>query len=56
VKHAEGSTNSPELSLLNFFPLAHHDSHLLAATLDFTSIFTTAFLWAPFYTAGLFLD
>jgi len=45
------------LSLLNFLPLAYHHSHFLAATLDFTSFFTTAFLGAThFFTAGLFLD
>jgi len=44
VKHGEGNTNSPELSLLKFLRLAHHHSHFLAATLDFTSFFTTAFL------------
>jgi len=27
-------------------PLAYHHSHFLAATLDFTSFFTTAFLGA----------
>jgi len=26
----------PELSLLNFLPLAYHHKHFLAATLDFT--------------------
>jgi len=44
VKHGEGNTNSPELSLLKFLPLAYHHSHFLAATLDFTSFFTMAFL------------
>ena len=48
--------NSPELSLLKFLPLTYHHSHFLAATLDFTSFFTTAFLGAvPFFTAWLFL-
>jgi len=57
VKRGEGNTNSPELSLLRFLPLACHHSHFLAATLDFTSFFTTAFLGATnFFTAGLFLD
>jgi len=57
MKHGEGNTNSPELSLLKFLPLAYRHSHFLAATLDFTSFFTTAFLGAAhFFTAGLFLD
>ena len=38
--------NSPELSLLKFLPLTYHHSHFLAATLDFTSFFTIAFLRA----------
>jgi len=48
--------NSPELSLLKFLPLAYHHNHFLAATLDFTSFFTTAFMGAThfFLTAGLF--
>ena len=47
--------NSPELSLLKFLPLTYHHSHFLAATLDFTSFFTIAFLRAaPFLTAWLF--
>jgi len=37
VKHGEGNTNSPEFLLLKILPLAYHHSHLLAATLDFTS-------------------
>jgi len=54
VKRGEGNTNSPELSLLNFLPLAHYHSHFLAATSDFTSFFTTAFLGAThFFTAEL---
>jgi len=58
MKRGEGNTNSPELSLLKFLALAYHHSHFLAATLDFTSFFTTAFLEAAhfFFTAGLFLD
>ena len=48
--------NSPGLSLIKFLPLTYHHSHFLAATLDFTSFFTTAFLGAaPFFTAWLFL-
>ena len=48
--------NSPELLLLKFLPLTYHHSHFLAATLDFTSFFTMAFLGAaPFFTAWLFL-
>jgi len=57
VKRGEGNTNSPELSLLNFLPLAYYYSHFLAATLDFTS-FSQRHSWGPqiFFTAGLFLD
>ena len=44
--------NSPELSLLKFLLLTYHHSHLLAATLDFTSFFTMAFLGPHlFFTA-----
>ena len=32
-----GNTNSPELLLLKFLLLTYHQSHFLAATLDFTS-------------------
>jgi len=57
VKRGEGSTNSPDLLLLNFLPLAYHHSHFLAATLNFTSFFTTAYLGAAhFFTVGLFVD
>jgi len=52
VKRGEGNTNSPELSLLKILPLAYHHSHFLAATFDFTSFFTMAFL--GLHTAGLF--
>ena len=39
---------------VNFVPFGHH-SHFLAATLDFTSFFTLAFLRAAlFFTAGCF--
>jgi len=53
VKHGEGNTNSPELSLLKFLPLVYHQSHFLAATLDFTTFFTTGathffYSWAVF--------
>ena len=41
--------NSPELSLLKFLPLTYHHSHFLATTLDFTSFFTIAFLWAALF-------
>ena len=48
--------DSHELPLLKFLPLTYHHSHFLAATLDFTSFFTMAFLGAtPFFTAWLFL-
>jgi len=54
-KVAAKTTNSPELSLLKILPLANHHSHFLAATLDFTSFFTMAFLEPhTFFTAGLF--
>jgi len=55
MKRGEGNTNSPELLLLKILPLAYHHSHFLAATLDFTSFFTMAFLVPhTFFTAGLF--
>jgi len=56
VKHGEGNTNSPKLSLLKFLPLAYHHSHFLTATLDFTSFFTAAFLGAThnFYSWAAF--
>jgi len=44
MKCGEGNTISPELSLLKSLPLDYHHSHFLAATLDLTSFFTTAFL------------
>jgi len=55
VKRGEGSTNSPELSLLKFLPLAYHHSHFLDATLDFT-FFSQQHSWGlhTFFTAGLF--
>jgi len=57
VKRGEGNTNSPELLLLKFLPLAHHHSHFLATALDFTSFFTAAFFGLhPFFTSQLFLD
>ena len=52
----QAAPNSPELLLLKFLPLTYHHSHFLAATLDFTSFFTIAFLRAAlFFTAWLFL-
>jgi len=56
VKHEEGNTNSPELSLLKFLLLPYHHIHILAATLDFTSFFTMAFLGAAhfFYSWAVF--
>ena len=45
--------NSPELSLLKFLPLTNHHSHFLAATLDFTSFFTIAFLRAALFFYSL---
>ena len=41
--------NSPELLLLKFLPLTYHHSQFLAATLDFTSFFTIAFLRAAHF-------
>ena len=55
VNFVKRHKNSPELSLLKFLPLTYHHSHFLAATLDFTSFFTIAFLRAAhFFTAWLF--
>ena len=49
--------NLPELSLLKFLPLTYHHSHFLAATLDFTSFFTIAFLrGAHFFYSLAVLD
>ena len=45
-KCCQTAQNSPELSLVKFLPLIYHHSHFLAATLDFTSFFTIAFLRA----------
>ena len=46
--------NSPELPLLKFLPLTyHHSHHFLAATLDFTSFFTIAFLRAELFFYSL---
>jgi len=57
VKCGEGNTNSPELSVLKFLPLAYHHSHFLAATLDFPSFFTTAFKQAAhFFPSWAALD
>jgi len=54
VKRGEGNTNSPELSLLKFLPLAYHHSHFLAA-IWISHLFSQQ---GPhtFFTAGLFLD
>jgi len=49
VKRGESNTNSTELLLLKFLPLAYHHSHFLAATLDFTSFFATVFLGAAHF-------
>ena len=55
VNFCAASQNLPKLSLLKFLPLTYHHSHFLAATLDFTSFFTMAFLRAAhFFTAWLF--
>jgi len=57
VKRGEVNTNSLELLLLKFLPLAYHYSHFLAATLKFAS-FSQQHSWGPhnIFTAGLFLD
>jgi len=56
-RSGEGYTNSAELLLLKFLPLAYYHSHFLATTLDFGSFFTTAFLGAAhFFYSWLFLD
>ena len=49
-------TKFTELLLLKFLPLTYHHSHFLAATLDFTSFFTIAFLRAApfFYSLAVF--
>ena len=49
----QAAPNSPELSLLKFLPLTYHHSHFLAATLDFTSFFTIAFLRAAHFFYSL---
>jgi len=55
MKRGEGNTNSPELPLLELLLLTYHQSHFLAATLDFTS-FSQWPSWGPhtFFKAGLF--
>ena len=45
--------NSSKLLLLKFLPLTYHHSHFLAATLDFTSFFTIAFLRAAHFFYSL---
>ena len=49
----QAAQNLPELSLLKFLPLTYHHSHFLAATLDFTSFFTIAFLRAAHFFYSL---
>ena len=51
----QAAPNSPELLLLKFLPLTYHHSHYLAATLDFTSFVTIAFLRAAhlFYSLAV---
>ena len=49
----QAAPNSPELSLLKFLPLTYHHSHFLAATLEFTSFFTIAFLRAALFFYSL---
>ena len=49
----QAAPSSPELSLLKFLPLTYNHSHFLAATLDFTSFFTIAFLGAALFFYSL---
>ena len=49
VNFCAASQTLPELSLLKFLPLTYHHSHFLAATLDFISFFTIAFLRAAHF-------
>ena len=53
VNFVKWHKNSLELSLLKFLPLTYHHSHFLAATLDFTSFFTIAFLRAAHFFYSL---
>ena len=53
VNFSAASQNLPKLSLLKFLPLTYHHSHFLAATLDFTSFFTIAFLRAAHFFYSL---
>ena len=53
VNFCAASQNLPKLSLLKFLPLTYHHSHFLAATLDFTSFFTIAFLRAAHFFYSL---
>ena len=53
VNFCATSQNLPKLSLLKFLPLTYHHSHFLAATLDFTSFFTIAFLRAAHFFYSL---
>jgi len=58
VKYEEGTKNSPQLSLLKIFAISlpYASQPFLAAALDFTSFFRTAFLGAAHFFTGLFLD
>ena len=49
----QAAPNPPEFLLLKFLPLTYHHSHFLAATLDFTSFFTIAFLRAALFFYNL---
>ena len=53
VNFCATSQNLPELSLLKFLPLTYHHSYFLAATLDFISFFTIAFLRAAHFFYSL---
>jgi len=52
----DSAPNSPELSLLKFFPLTYHHSHFLAATLDSHLFHNSLLAPAHFFTVWLILD
>ena len=53
TRQDQAAPNSYELLLLKFLRLTYHHSHFLAATLDFTSFFTIAFLRAALFFYSL---
>jgi len=44
VKLVQEATCSPELLLLNFYPLTYHHSHFLATTFDFATFSPCSYL------------